>query len=1630
MSNIYDKVLNNLKLEFTSVVCDVDSKVESDDSLEQRKVIKTNDNLNNLNSYSDELCDVKSNSVDSITSDILAKAKENLKEADISSTLDPSIIDQLKEFGINPLYLDMPSIYDIKSNGKKYEYKIVEVRPNRIVYKSKLADADGGFGNATYQMDFKQFAQLIHKTDISGKRINAIKLKNALHKFNEEEFTKKLLEERDRRIDVYLNYIKPDDHYGTHADFSIYKTANPKLYEFLKEKQSANTADAKNFNARSIKDSIINHQVGSGELSTDQRDFIKFELLNYENSSIDGSLEELIRSDTTGELYNNLMMGKDVSKSKKNRDFHEKLRQERNATKILSQIGNIPPEATDTTIVSLLSAIPGVGPLVGGLLVLSKQFGYSPTYYVNAVRRAVLELTPQEQQEFTTLLTEFTTQLPNLMDRADINKSQIDTINSYKQLGDNIPTSLKKVQDYLVDFIKETYPNESDATKEQLYEKMVKQIFDGTDINQYIENANNYTEQMKQFVDERNTLIKEKEQLRDEITKYLQNLPESKTKLSLASLKHHINAYKDKIEKLANIASNQSKEINAVKKQFMQNDLQNFDNALAKIRETIDKIISKQQTQGKSMNKKLESLSRQFVDNLLTEYYGNNEAEANNSVDKALDVRLRNFNGVNLLVKKPSNTDAGPINTIYVLSINYSNHQIQTIKNYANQLEHDINVVRESLPNLRTFNTNVKYSDRSLINDIEAIKPLLYKLKFASCFSELEKTIIGEYEDVVRNITSTNKTLNTSDILRENLKIKHHKNTSSSISILVNKVLNSTKHPTLRTIFDVLIFYLERKLQSTSKKIDEINKTKQQMVLQSMPLPNSPLDIPQEYLIRDKNLEEYTKSIDNIQGMDPEEFLESKELALVPLKLVYRSHIQLDNDEQIKNTIQDMDSKKHGNLGDFFINALQDSKIESVVDEIFTNVLLEKNNSDKDLLVKYGFKNPKTDDSENMSTFLGVDGGKQLFAKYLISNPAEYFDIVHNLEKRVQQYNKQYDDKVIEIHNLSENGVDSFELNYNNPNIFVFGYYAFVAKNASGKKHIEQLKQMSYSSVDPSYIRNVLNSLDYNTTVNTYSRNSIINLLKSGIHPVLYAYKNKAKLEFDDLPGDWKVVKVGKEKNDTQFVLLGHDVEIPDSELLVFDSVDRLQGLKNRLERVISKTERDSNIIETIQSNLKDIDNFSSMKQVMSLFNIDDMSQINNTTINDLIKLIKNYKDDAENINEENKEDKSDKLSKLDQTYTAKVNDKLNIINQELEKLYQKYAELRQDAITQLDEVTQSSSYIDYLKRGVIANKNVYDIFSSDLLDKSQDKRKLEAAESLYKSYIEELVDKYIADDKDLSFISQLSGDFGLGYEYYPHYRVLTAGIMKNLNADYQKITLYLIAPIEKLMSAIENENNAEVLKNLAKNYHGDDLRSIIDQSNQIQAKNEKDLKVLNIIKNFMREQDYNYYVGKLKSVKSIEDLKPMEFINLRKLYFNVMSNKIDIDRESLPHYRSDRTPVQSLPSSADTVVTNEFMKMLRPKKDDGVLEDFVSWSRRMTDDSKETLIPRMYDYLESHQNIPFVKEMVNKLGGFPEFEDLDLDAINSRLKRLKIDALKTDDKPKSSKSKIVRKQPKSFNLD
>ena len=94
-----------------------------------------------------------------------------------------------------------------------------------------------------------------------------------------------------------------------------------------------------------------------------------------------------------------------------------------------------------------------------------------------------------------------------------------------------------------------------------------------------------------------------------------------------------------------------------------------------------------------------------------------------------------------------------------------------------------------------------------------------------------------------------------------------------------------------------------------------------------------------------------------------------------------------------------------------------------------------------------------------------------------------------------------------------------------------------------------------------------------------------------------------------------------------------------------------------------------------------------------------------------------------------------------------------------------------------------------------------------------------------------------------------------------------------------------------------------------------------------------------------------------------------MEFINLRKLYFKVMSNKIDIDRESLPHYRSDRTPVQSLPSSADVKVTNEFMKMLRTKEQDGVLEDFVSWSRRMTDDSKETLIPRMYDYLESHQN-------------------------------------------------------------
>ena len=1599
------------------------------------------------------MCDTKSDSIDSITAKILSKVKDNLQEADISSTLDASIIDQLKEFGINPLYLDMPSVYDIKGNGQKYEYKIVEVRPNRIIYKSKKADAEGGFGDSTYQMDFKQFAQVLGKTDISGKRINAIKLKNALHKFNEEEFTKKLIEERDRRIDIYLNYIKPDDHYGTHADFSIYKTVNPKLYNFLLEKQSANTANAKEFKPSLIKNNIINHKVDSGEFSTDQRDFITFELLNYENSSIDGSLEELIRSDTTGELYNNLLLGKDVSKSKKSREFHEKLRQERNAAKILSQIGNIPPEATDNAIVATLGAIPVLGPLVGGLLLLSKQFGYSPTYYVNAIRRAVTELSPKQQREFTEILTEFHNQLPVVMNNIDINKAQIDTLNSYKQLGDNIPVTLRKIDKHLLDFANEQSPEKA----EQLYKNLVHEIFEKYNLNSYLEIAKNYSDQMENFIQERNALIKEKDKLYDKIVDYLQELPDTKTKFTLASLKSKIAFFKEKIEGLTFAASKQAEEINNTKNHFMEDDLKNFDNAVAKVRETIDSIISRKLSQGNNMNNKnktIESLSRTFINNLLVEYYGNNEKELETNVDSMLDFRLRKFKGAQLLLR----VDRINPDVMYAISSNYTPSELAKIKKHKEYLQSNVNTIEDCLSHLEIFNNFVKYKNSSLMDDVDVIKPIIRKLSILNCFNDFERKIISQFEGVLRNTTSNNKILNSSDVLRKSLDIKNYdKDNNSDIGILVNTLKNKysrTEDTDIRirvdnfkTVFDALIFFLEMKIKNLENNIKQLSKIKSQLQIISAPIPNNVLDIPDNFLIYEKTLEDYVKEIAQINGQDPTWYLITNGYILVPIIDIYKS---LDKDGEVISYNADKSNtttNKHENT-EIKLDKQNNDIIESIINDIFTNVLLEKDNK-VDLNAKYGFKNKKITNTSNLLSFVQTKTGRDLFAEYLISNPDEYYEIVDNLEDKVYDYNYEYKNDVIKIHDLSKNNINDFVLDYTNPKIFIFGYYGYSAVNEQGVQHIEQLKKISCAGLDAKYIKNTLNPLEYNSTINTYSKNSVVNLLNNDINSIFFTHKNNAELEFKDLDGKWMVINVGEKIDDKSFVKIGRDFVVDDVELEKYAEKDMLKSLKSTYESKLEKLEKEKEIIQPLLDSLKN-KSIETVDDVLNIIPSDVGFSLNHLTdIESYKRMISIYKDTLDNLIEKNKNNKEE-LNKLRNQLDDKLinNAKTHISNiiRTLESRLQSGLKSELNEVNeQLDMIKDSRTYIDYLKRVIINYKNIYDKPTDNLLDKSLHRRDLLDAEHAYSKYVRELIDKYIDSDDELSrykddsagAFNNTDGHYGEAatYEYVP-YSLITRDIMKNLDKDYQKFRFYLVTPVENLKNTIEADENKDVLMDLAKNYKGDDLRSIKSLKNQLINKNERDLKVLKTIKDFMREYDNNFYKYKLQSVESIEELTPMEFINIRKHYYQLKNKLLDGSRESLPAYNNARTPIKELPSSADTHVTNEFMKMLRSKEKGGLVEDFVNWVNLTKDKTQHTLPELMYEYLSTHQNSEFVNKMKDKLGGFPEFEDLDLDSINNintRLKRLRIQDLNAPSKDSKDVKKVIKngiKGPKTFTFN
>ena len=55
---------------------------------------------------------------------------------------------------------------------------------------------------------------------------------------------------------------------------------------------------------------------------------------------------------------------------------------------------------------------------------------------------------------------------------------------------------------------------------------------------------------MENFIQERNALIKEKDKLYDKIVDYLQELPDTKTKFTLASLKSKIAFFKEKEAKI------------------------------------------------------------------------------------------------------------------------------------------------------------------------------------------------------------------------------------------------------------------------------------------------------------------------------------------------------------------------------------------------------------------------------------------------------------------------------------------------------------------------------------------------------------------------------------------------------------------------------------------------------------------------------------------------------------------------------------------------------------------------------------------------------------------------------------------------------------------------------------------------------------------------------------------------------------------------------------------------------------------------------------------------------------------------------------------------------------------------
>lgn len=839
MSNIYNKVLNNLKLEFENVNYNVDSKAESDDSLQKKLDVDYNDNLIHNADCNDEFYDSKTSAIDAI----MKKTKENLTETKLTkSDIGATENSLLTAVGITPAFLTIDDLHWLNPTSQEPEILNVigiDTAKERIRFNYKPEHAMGRNLWKTASLSFIEF-----KDQVLDYEKNDRKIQNFINQSRSDELDRKFAAERNNRIETYISYVTADP--KQHVDYELFNTPgnyfyNPELYQFLFKIHKSNI----DFNKQLRPADIIRKTPGS--MNADQEAFIQYEYLAHGNSTLDGTMSS---ADLPDEIKQNLLQGKDISKTKRQRNFHERLRDKRIATKVMSQIGNIPADVSDTTILGLLSGFP----FIGGLALLSKLIGYSPTFYVNKIKQALTELKPKDRHQF---------------------------IEKYNALIEIIPPKLMKLTDIktVENVIRLEITDADESLK--IIDKVIKKSSDNSEQVENFEKLKKVFIDYKNFINdkliERVKINKDIEKLYNEFDKFMDKVVES---------------YKlGKLEKEEEYINSQIKDI---EKRIFENSNQ-IDDAMKKINE-YENVINRLK------NKYLEQLSRKFMDNLLVEIYGDSDAEKLTNVDTRFNNKLRTLKYSKVLIKT---TDKPIGKYLYTVTADLSSDDIdnsrkivQIATNYKEYFEKQLNdVVRPLITEINKqldsyLSMSSKIVDIAVTNiPISQFRRLLNSVEFNKLFND-DKEVLK----CVKSMVGFGK--NTQN------------NTFEDISMRLTPA--NAKH----FIHD--IEYIEHKLNNVIDELNQIIKNNQdkhqKLIIKKILTPHSALEINDDFLITNvDSIEEYAALFPpkyiKLNNSTVESVLKNSGYYLISVNDLYNSKLLESSNNQIDELINNIFTK-------------------------------------------------------------------------------------------------------------------------------------------------------------------------------------------------------------------------------------------------------------------------------------------------------------------------------------------------------------------------------------------------------------------------------------------------------------------------------------------------------------------------------------------------------------------------------------------------------------------------------------------------------------------------------------------------------------------------------------------------